>query len=447
MHIENAIFCTLILKLGLYNDIILLGDDMNKYYMRIMDKVLQKELEAFGAVLINGPKWSGKTTTAKRYSKSVLNMQNPAQKKNYLETAKINPLILLQGDNPRLIDEWQIAPELWDAIRYDVDEKQRKGLYILTGSSKVDEDKISHSGVGRISRILMRTMSLYESLDSNGEISLGDLFDGKEIEMSKSNITIEDIARLIVRGGWPNTIDEDIEVSMRQIAGYIKGIVEIEVKTLDGVERDSSKAYALLQSLARHTSTPATDTKVLKDIEMNNQSIHRNTLTDYVKAFRELYIIEDLKAWSPKLRSKTTIRTSNIRHFIDPAFAASLLNASPEDLLRDIRTFGLLFESMVIRDLRVYTDYLGGHVSHYRDSTGLEADAIVHLRDGRWAAIEVKLGSHDIDQAAKNLLTLRDRIDLERSKGPSFLMVITGSEFAYKRPDGVYVVPLGCLKY
>lgn len=420
---------------------------MEKYYKRIMDKVLQDELTAFGAVLINGPKWCGKTTTAKQYVKSILNMQDPSQKSNYLKTAKINPLILLQGENPRLIDEWQLAPELWDAIRHDVDEKQKEGLYILTGSSKVDESKISHSGVGRISRILMRTMSLYESKDSNGTVSLSELFDAKSFNMTKSNLSIHDLSKLIVRGGWPNSIGKDIKVAMKQVAGYIQTIVKTEIKTIDGVERDEAKTLAVLKSLARHTSTQATDAKIVSDVESNHSSIHRNTLSDYLKVLRELYITDDLPAWSPKLRSKTTIRTSNTRHFIDPAFAASLLGATPDDLLRDIETMGLLFESLVIRDLRVYTDYLGGYVSHYRDKSGLEVDAIIHLNDGRWAAAEVKLGSHDIDEAANQLIKLVDKVDVKTGKGPTFLMVITGTEFGYQREDGVYVVPLGCLKY
>lgn len=420
---------------------------MEKYYTRIMDKVLKEELNAFGAVLINGPKWCGKTTTAKQYVKSILNMQDPAQKSNYLKTSKINPLILLQGETPRLIDEWQLAPELWDAIRHDIDEKQKEGLYILTGSSRVDESKISHSGVGRISRVLMRTMSLYESKDSNGTVSLADLFDSKAFSMSKSELSISDISTLIVRGGWPNSIGKDIKIAMKQVAGYINSIVKTEIKTVDGVERDEAKTLAVLKSLARHTATQATDSKIVSDVEFNHYTIHRNTLSDYLNALRELYIIEDLSAWSPKLRSKTTIRTSNTRHFIDPAFAASLLNATPDDLLRDIETFGLLFESLVVRDLRIYTDYLGGYVSHYRDKSGLEVDAIIHLNDGRWAAVEVKLGSHDLDEAAKHLFELVEKIDTKQSSGPSFLMVVTGTEFGYKRKDGVYVVPIGCLKF
>lgn len=424
-----------------------MGAYMKTYYPRIADKILKEELEAFGAVLINGPKWCGKTTTAKQIAKSVINMQDPNNKANYLKTVKIEPLILLQGDKPRLIDEWQEAPELWDAIRYDIDEKQQEGLYILTGSSKIDEAKISHSGVGRISKMTMRTLSLYESNDSNGSISLQDLFNGISYKMAKSELSIKNIAEIIVRGGWPNSIDKDLKIASRQIAGYIDSIVKSEIKTIDGVERDEAKTLAVLKSLARHTSTQASDAKIISDVEVNHFSIHRNTLSDYLKVLRDLYVIEDLPAWSPKLRSKTTMRTANTRHFSDPAFAASLLNASPDDLLRDVETFGLLFESLVVRDLRIYTDYTGGYVYHYRDKTGLEADAIIHLNDGRWAGIEVKLGSHDIDNAAKNLIELSNRVDSSKSNGPVFLMIITGTEFAYVREDGVYVVPIGCLKH
>jgi len=420
---------------------------MGKYYPRLIDDLLIEELKAFGAVLINGPKWCGKTTSAKRVAKSVINMQNPAQKDNYLQIAQIDPLVLLEGEKPRLIDEWQIAPQIWDAVRFSIDQESQEGLYILTGSSKVDETKINHSGVGRISRLLMRTMSLYESNDSNGKVTLLDLFNGHGIKAVKSDLSIRKIAELIVRGGWPSSIGKDIKIAMRQVAGYVQGIVKTEIKTIDGIERDEAKTLAVLKSLARHTATQTADTTIVADVIENHYSIHRNTLSDYLKTLRELYIIEDLPAWSPKLRSKTTIRTSNTRHFIDPAFAAALLNASPDDLLRDIETLGLLFESLVIRDLRVYTDYLGGYVSHYRDKSGLEADAIIHLNDGRWAAVEVKLGSHDIDEAAHHLIELVNKVDIEQGSGPSFLMVVTGTEFGYQREDGVYVVPIGCLKY
>jgi uncharacterized protein len=420
---------------------------MKTYYTRILDKVLEKELKAFGGVLINGPKWCGKTTTAKRIAKSVINLQAPAQKENYLKTVKLEPMILLEGEKPRLIDEWQVAPELWDAIRHDIDEKQEEGLYILTGSTQVDESKISHTGVGRISRLLMRTLSLYESKDSSGDVSLQDLFNGKSFKVTKSNISVMDLSKIVVRGGWPNSIGKDLDIALRQVAGYVQSIVRTEISTIDGVERDEAKTLAVLRSLARHTATQASDSKIIADVEANHISIHRNTLSDYLRILRDLYVIEDLPAWSPKLRSKTAIRTSYTRHFIDPALAACLLDAKPHDLLRDVETFGFLFESLVIRDLRVYTDFIGGYVFHYRDKSGLEVDAIIHLNDGRWAAVEVKLGSADIEDAAKNLIRLSEIVDSPEGKGPSFLMVITGTELGYQREDGVYVVPITCLKY
>lgn len=421
--------------------------DMNKYISRIMDKVIKYELEAFGAVLITGPKWCGKTTTAKQIAKSVLYMQHPDKKKSYLTLAEIQPSKLLEGEKPRLIDEWQMAPQLWDAVRFDVDTKSETGLYILTGSTTIDESRISHSGAGRISRIKMRTLSLFESSDSNGTVGLEDLFDGKDKVEGVSNLNIENIANLIVRGGWPGNLTKPLKSAMRSIKGYCDIIATSEIKTVDGVKRNAETTKNILRSLARHTSLPVSDATILKDIKVNSSSIHRNTLSDYLNALKKLYIIDDLQAWSPKLRSKTIIRTSNKRHLIDPAIAASMLKASPEDLIYDMNTFGLLFESLVVRDLRIYSQAIGGSVFHYRDNTGLEADAVIYLDDGRWGLIEIKLGDNLIDSAAENLKKLKDRIDTNILNEPSFLMIITGTGYAYKRKDGVLVVPIGCLKY
>ncbi len=417
---------------------------MKKYYERILDKLLKEELEAFGAVLITGPKWSGKSTTAKKLAKTVVNLQDPLKKEDYIAMINLNPYLILEGEKPLLIDEWQEAPVLWDAIRHDVDEKNTKGLYILTGSQKVDSSKISHSGAGRISRILMRTMSLYESKISSGKISLEALFEGKEFEAVKSSLSIEDVANLIVRGGFPGTIDETLTVARKQVRGYMDIIASVEITTIDGVRRDPNVMFQVLRALARNTATQVTDVNLIKDIEVNNFSIHRNTLSSYLNVLKDLYIIEDLKAWNPRLRSKSTIRTSDTRHFIDPSIPANLLDAGPEDLLRDVKTFGLLFESLVVRDLKVYADYLSGKVFHYRDSSGLKADSIMHLDNGKWAAIEIKLGVKDLDKAAENLIKLKNTVDIKLE--PSFLMIITGGEFAYKREDGVFVVPIGCLK-
>ena len=419
---------------------------MKDYINRIMDKVIKYELEAFGAVLITGPKWCGKTTTAKQIARSVLYMQDPDRKESYLTLANIQPSKLLEGEKPRLIDEWQMAPQLWDSVRFDVDMKNNTGLYILTGSTTVDESKISHSGAGRISRIKMRTMSLFESLDSNGNVSLKDLFDGKNEIDGTSNLDIEDIAELIIKGGWPGNINKPLKASMRSIEGYCDIIATSEIQTVDGVKRNEETTKSILRSLARHTSSTASDSTILSDVKVNNSSIHRNTLSDYLDALKKLFVIEDLPAWSPKLRSKTIIRTSNKRHLIDPAIAANMLKASPEDLIYDMNTFGLLFESLVVRDLRVYTQAIGGSVFHYRDNTGLEADAVIHLDDGRWGLVEVKLGNHLIDEASENLIKLKKIIDTNKIKEPSFLMIVTGTGYAYKRKDGVIVVPIGCLK-
>lgn len=419
---------------------------MSTYLKRLMDKTLVQELEAFGAVLLTGPKWCGKTTTAKQLARSALFMQDPDKRESYLRTAELQPSALLSGDKPRLIDEWQMAPQLWDAVRFDIDKQGTEGLYILTGSTTVDEDKIEHSGAGRISRLMMRTMSLFESEDSNGSISLKELFDNPGEINGVSSKTISDVAKLVVRGGWPNSIGKKEEIARRQIAGYCDVIAKSEIKTIDGVQRDEEKTKAVLRSFSRHISTQTPNSTILKDVLSNNESLHKNTLDAYITALKKLYIIEDLSAWSPKLRSKTTIRTSDTRHFTDPAIAAYYLGATSKDLIYDPETFGFLFESMVIRDLRVYSQSLEGSVYHYKDKDGLEADAVVYLNDGRWAAIEVKLGTKWIDEGAENLLALRSKIDHDQMPNPSFLAVITATEFAYKRQDGVLVVPLCCLR-
>ncbi len=419
---------------------------MDKYYNRIIDKVLEEELNAMGAVLLTGPKWCGKTTTAKQLSKSVLYMQDPDKTMSYLKLAEILPSKLLEGKNPRLIDEWQMAPQLWDAVRHHVDLKDKPGLFILTGSTTVDYKKVFHSGAGRISRIMMRTMSLFESMDSNGSISLEDLFNEKHAIQGISKLGVEDIAGLIVRGGWPGTIGKDPKIAARQISSYCDIVSTVEIQTVDGKKRDEAKTRSILKSLARHTSTTANEKTILEDVSANNSTMHRNTLADYINTLKKLYIIDDLPAWSPKLRSKSIIRTSDKRHLIDPAISACLLNASKDDLLFDMNTFGFLFESLVVRDLRIYAQAIGGKLFHYRDNTGLEADAVVHLHDGRWGLIEVKLGAASIDAAAANLIKLKEKINTSEMHEPSFLMIVTATEFAYKRDDNVLVVPIGCLK-
>lgn len=418
---------------------------MKTYLPRLIDKILSDELEAFGAVLITGPKWCGKTTTAKNQAASMLFLQDPDEREQNLKLADIKPSLLLEGDSPRLIDEWQDAPQLWDAVRFSVDQKASTGLYILTGSTSVDETKIAHSGTGRISRLRMRTMSLFESGDSNGEVSIRQLLNNEDIA-SRSSHTIEDIANLIVRGGWPSSLGKTLPIIQRQVAGYCKSIMNVEVLSVDGVKRDSDKVEHFLRSYSRHISSQATVKTITSDVVNNFDSIDRKTVSEYIKTLKNIYVIEELKAWSPTLRSKTTIATSSTRHFVDPAIAAYFLDASPDDLLNDLQTMGLLFESLVVRDLRIYVESLDGKLFHYRDHNGLEADAVLHFNNGNWGAVEVKLGDKAIEDGAKNLLKLKDKINTDKMNAPSFLAVITASGFAYQRPDGVYVIPIGCLR-
>ena len=418
-----------------------------EYRARMVDGQLKKELSAFGAVVIVGPKWCGKTTTAKQLAKSTIYMQDPKKRRTYLQMAQLDPSNLLVGENPRLIDEWQTAPQLWDAVRFDVDMRNEQGLYILTGSTSIDEKKILHSGAGRIARMRMRTMSLFESGNSVGDVSLAALFSSAEKISGHSKLDIGDISKAIVRGGWPSSAGMDDDTTYKQVAGYCETILESDINMVDGKKRNAQKMRAMLRSLSRNISTSATNTTILQDITSNEtRDVHINTVEDYLTALRRLYVIEDLPAWSPKLRSKTVIRTSETRHLTDPAMAAYFLGASPKDLEFDPETFGLLFESLCIRDLRVYAQSLGGHVYHYRDKEGLEADAVIHLHNGKWGAVEMKLGDHDIDEAAKNLRKLSNKVDAERMNSPSFLAVVTGTEFAYTRDDGVHVVPIGCLR-
>lgn len=418
---------------------------MNVYKPRLIDSILAEELEAFGGVLLTGPKWCGKTTTASQQAQSRLFMQDPDNQENYRQLAEIQPSVLLQGANPRLIDEWQMAPALWDAIRHDIDMRGEEGLYILTGSTSIDEAKIKHSGAGRISRLKMFTMSLFESNDSTGSISLKGVFENQRVHGQESNLGVSDYARLVCRGGWPNTIGKRDEIARKQIEGYCNTICSSDISTVDGIQRDADKVKAVLYAYSRNISTQALNTTILADISPNHANFHIHTLESYISALNKLYVVDEIPAWSPKLRSRTTIRTSNTRHFIDPAIAAFFLGASDKDLLFDMHTFGLLFESMVVRDLRVYAQKLNGKIYHYRDKTGLEIDSIVHLSDGRWGSIEVKLGINQVDLAASHLLKLKERVDVEKMHAPSFLMVVTGTRFAYTREDGVVVVPLGCL--
>lgn len=430
---------------------------MNKNYMqRIIDSELSDRLEAMGAVLIVGPKWCGKTTTAMQKAKSVLKMQDPDKTAAYLATAQTKPSLLLIGANPRLIDEWQIAPVLWDAVRTAVDERGEDGLFILTGSTTVDEDQIMHSGTGRISRMVMRPMSLYESNESNGYISLRKLFDDKnlDIEGIQSALTIENLIFAACRGGWPSSLSKKNEKASLYVAySYIDNICETDISTVDGIKREPSKVRALLRSYARNLATSVSNTTVLQDIKSNYDGMVETTMYSYINALNRIFVIDDIPAWNPSIRSKTSIRSKSKKLFIDPSIAVAALGLSPNLLMQDMNTFGCIFENLCIRDLKAYSNALGGEISYYRDRYGLEADAVLHLNDGRYALIEFKLGSRDIEEASKHLLQLKELIlqhnlDKKNSKlrEPDLLMVITGGELAYTRNDGVKIIPIGCLK-
>lgn len=419
---------------------------MNDYMPRVSDQILQRALRSSGAVLIEGPKWCGKTRTAKQVAKSFLYMQDPDKKTAYLQTASIKPSLLLKGDKPRLLDEWQIAPILWDAVRFSVDEQNQTGLFILTGSAVPVDNQTSHTGTGRIARMRMRTMSLFESMDSNGSVSLQQLFQGEKEIAGLNEISIEYLAQLITRGGWPASIGQDIEVAEQRARDYVEAVINQDISSVEGVEKRPYKVRALLSSLARNISTEASQATLIRDVEGFEEGITAPTVASYLNALERIFVVENLPAWSPALRSKTTLRTAAKRHFTDPSIATAIMGITASQLLEDFQTFGLLFESLCIRDLRVYADALDGHVFHYRDKTGLESDAILVLRDGRWAAFEIKMGANEFDQAAANLKKISERVDTDKMKKPSYLMILTATEFAYQRPDGVFVVPLGCLK-
>ena len=420
----------------------------NKYLKRIADRVLQDRLAASGAVLIEGPKWCGKTRTALENSKSHLFMQDPDKAISYLKAADTKPSLLLKGDTPRLLDEWQTAPVLWDAVRFMVDQRGKSGQFILTGSAVPKDNVVQHTGTGRISRLLMRPMSLYESMETNGSVSLKALFDGETEIDNFSTLTIEQITFAIVRGGWPASIGKSEKIALRHAIDYVEAIINTDVSRVDGIEKNPVRVRALLRSLSRNISTLATIRTIHDDIAMGDtdESISEKTISQYLRALDRIFVTENLPAWNPVLRSKTAIRTSPKRQFVDPSIAAAVLRLTPSRLLEDFNYFGFLFESLCDRDLRIYAEAIDGQVFHYRDASGLEADAVIALNDGRWAAVEVKLGSKEIEDAAVHLLELKNKVNTEKMREPSFLMILTGSEIAYRREDGVYVVPLGCLK-
>lgn len=422
-----------------------------KYKKRIADILLEEKLEAMGAVLIEGPKACGKTTTAEQHAKSILYMDDPSNIQQNLQLAETNIKRLLQGDTPRLIDEWQIAPQIWDAVRFEADHRGDDGLFMLTGSAvPADVSKIHHSGAGRFAWLTMRPMTLWESGESTGEVSLGELFSHPESIDGESKLKIEDIAFAICRGGWPKSLSKKREkAALQQVTEYFEAITRSDISRVDDVERDEQRAKRLMRSYARLQGTMASIPTIVEDMKANEpENMSDETVASYIKALKKIFVIEDMPAWNPNLRSKTAIRTSDTRYFVDPSIAIAALGIGTNDLLNDPETMGLFFETLCVRDLRVYADANGGNVFHYRDKNGLECDAVVHLRNGSYGLIEIKLGGDTrIEEGAANLLALAKKIDTTKMKKPSFMMVLTAiGQYAYKRTDEVIVVPVGSLK-
>lgn len=423
---------------------------VKNYRKRIADNILARKLEGKGAVLIEGPKWCGKTTTAEQVAASVLYMDDPEKKEQNITMSELNPKRLLKGETPRLIDEWQLAPKLWDAIRFEVDHRGELGQFVLTGSAvPADTKEITHSGTGRFTWLTMRPMSLFESGESSGEVSLKTLFEQpKEID-GESKLDIDRLAFLVCRGGWPQAVDMRDEIALDQAFDYYDAVVNSDINRADNVQKNPERVKRLMRSYARNQGSQVPNTVIAQDIAANDESsMDADTVASYLNALRKIFVVEDMPAWNPNLRSKTAIRSSDTRYYIDPSIAAAALGIGPQDLISDLKTFGFLFETLCVRDLRVFADALNGEVYHYRDKDGLECDAVVHLRNGTYGLVEIKLGGDKlIEEGSTNLKALSDRIDTDKMKKPSFLMVLTGTgDYAYRRPDGVYVVPIGCLK-
>lgn len=421
------------------------------YKQRIADTLLAQKLLAKGAILIEGPKWCGKTTTARQQAKSVLDLGDSSVLAEAEEDMQFRPKLLLDGETPRLIDEWQSIPELWDMVRTEVDRREPLGQFILTGSSvPIEPQKLRHSGTGRISRLLMRPMSLWESGESSGSISLSDLFNGKEIEPQENALALNDIAFLLCRGGWPRATMLKDRIALGEARDYFEAIYKMDIHRVDNVRRSSERTRLLLRSYARNQGSSISYTKMKEDILQNdNQSISDETIADYADALKKIFVIEDMPAWNPNICSKTAIQNSATRYFVDPSIATAALSVSPKDLVNDLRSFGFFFESMAVRDLRTYADALDGELYHYRDATGLECDAVLHRHDGTYGLIEIKLGgaSH-IEKGISTLKALQAKIDTTKMRAPSFLMVLTavGKYAGIRKSDGVYIVPIGCLK-
>ena len=423
---------------------------MVKYKHRIADRILERKVLGKGAVLIEGPKWCGKTTTAKQLSKSILDLGDSSVLMQSSQLIEISPKALLEGKTPRLIDEWQALPTIWDCIRSEVDRRGEPSQFILTGSSVLPEaEETIHSGTGRFAYIKMRTMSLYESGESTGSISLSDLFEGKSFEVLQNEMDIDELAYLICRGGWPWATLIPKEVALDQAFDYVDSVVQKDIQRVDKIKRSPDRARLLLRSYARNISQQISYATIRKDMLANDAStLDEDTVADYVKALKKLFVIEDLAAWNPNIRSKAAIRTSDTRHFVDPSIGTAALRLGPKDLINDLQSFGLFFEDLVVRDLRVYAEALDGELYHYRDSSGLECDTVLHRRNGSYALLEVKIGGENrINEGAANLLALAKNIDTNKMSAPSFMAVIIGvGKYAYQRKDGVYVIPIGFLK-
>ena len=422
----------------------------SEYRPRIADGILLRKLKGKGAVVLEGAKWCGKTTTAEQLCKSVLYMSEPGKVAQNKQMSRLNPGLLLRGEKPRLIDEWQVAPLLWDAIRFDVDHSNSLGLYILTGSSlPPDMSEVIHSGTGRFAWIRMRPMSLWESGDSTGTVSLKALFENSEEITGIAELDIERIAFLTCRGGWPLAVDMDEETALDQAFDYVSAVEKRDIQQVDGVERDSVRVHRLLKSYSRHQGSQVSICSIREDLKNNEgDTLDKETISGYIKALKRIFVIEDVEAWNPNLRSKTAIRSSDTRYFTDPSIATASLGLGPNDLINDLNTFGLIFETLCMRDLRVYAEALNGNVYHYRDKNGLECDAVVHLRNGSYGLIEIKLGGDNlIKQGSETLLKLAEKIDTTKMKKPSFLMVLTAvGDYAYRQENGVLIVPIGALK-
>lgn len=408
-----------------------------KYLPRIVDSEIKELMKIMGAVLIEGCKWCGKSTTGLYHAKSVIEFQNPDKKQVYDEIKNTKPSLFLNGDKPRMFDEWQMYPVVWDAIRTDVDHSQLKGQYILTGSAKPSEGETMHTGTGRISRVLMRPMSLYESGESTGEVSFADILNNKDIS-GESKLSLEDLASIIVRGGWPGAVSVSGDVKYRISKEYVKALIHEEVKKVDGVKRNPEKMLCVLRSLARNIFTQVVNSTI--------EDLSRPTLIDYLNTLEKLFVIEDVKATNLNFRSKYALRTKPKKYFVDPSIATAVLEMKPSDLINDLNTFGFIFESLCIRDLKIYTQSYGGDITFYRDEKNFEVDAILRTSNGTWGAIEIKLGAGYIDEAANNLLKFKERVDIKKCGEPAFLMVLTGTNYSYRREDGVYVVSIGTLK-